>query len=209
MPSLDFFAARTDLAALLMFLLENTDVRVFESYSDYGQPLKEFRSFGELADAYEVGVDKCGRGDHILLQLWSPAVMDRLEIERIELNPQACEGQTFRYRIQGWGLIQLYLGGVYDRFITKSHFGHNSEKRAQAWGHADGVNWEALTQLSNKVQYHIRSRLAVARVPGRPVLREAYALAQSGYELTECARSSHRYDLPLPSPPRKRTTASG
>ena len=209
MPSLDFFAARTDMSALLSFLFDSTDVRVFESYSEYEQPLKEFCSFEALAASHEVGVDEHGKGRAILLQLWSPSVMSRLDIQQITLDPSRCNGHTLRYNIDGWGLIQLYLGGVHNHVITKSHYGHNSEKRAQAWGHAEDVNWEALAKLSSRIRYHISRRLAVAKVPGRPVLSEAYELARSGYELKEHAKSSERYELPPPSPVGRRGSASG
>jgi hypothetical protein len=195
LASLDFFAARTDHKVLIDFLFGSTDARVFESYSEYGQELREFRSFDELAASYPVGVDEHGHGTAVLLQLWSPSVMVDPEIERIALDARHCQGHTFRYRIEGWGLIQLYLGGVHGHIITASHFGHNSEKRARAWGHADGVDWGALTKLSNRIQYHIRRRLAVARVPGRPVLREAYELALGGYTLKDDARSPSQYEL--------------
>lgn len=200
MASLDFFAARTDHQALIDFLFENTDARVFESYSEYSQELREFRSFDELAACYPVGVDEHGHGAAVLLQLWSPSVMTQLEIRRITLDPGHCQGHTFRYCIEGWGLIQLYLGGIHERIITKSHFGYNSEKRARAWGHAEEVDWTALAKLSHRIQYHIRRRLAVARVPGRPVLREALELARGGYVLKEAAQSPGRHDLPPQDP---------
>jgi hypothetical protein len=196
LASLDFFAVRTDHQALIDFLFASTDARVFESYSEFSQELREFRSFAELAAAYPVGVDEYGRGTAILLQLWSPSVMSRLEIRRIALYPEHCQGHTFRYCIEGWGLIQLYLGGIYGRVITRSHFGHGTEKRARAWGRADGVDWTAFAKLSNRIQYHIRRRLAVARVPGRPVLGEAYDLALEGYVLKDDAYSPGQYDLP-------------
>jgi hypothetical protein len=195
MANLDFFAARSDLKAVVDFLFQATDVRLFESYSRFGQELREFFTFGELDAAYNIGVDPQGNGTAALLQIWSASVMRRLDIERIPLHPGKCKGHTFRYCIEGGGLIQLYLGGVHGRIVTKSHFGHNSERRAQVWGVADGVNWDGLKKLSNKIQYHIRNRLAVAKVPGRPVLPEAYSLAKAGYQLKEMAQAPWQYSL--------------
>jgi hypothetical protein len=196
MANLDFFATRADHEAILGFLFASTDIRMFESYSGFGQKLREFHSFEELTVAYDVGADPNGHGTAVLLQLWSPAVEPGPQIERIALDPRRCEGHTFRYCIDGWGLIQLYLGGIHGRTITKSHYGHNSEARARKWGYSDGVDWGALKSLSNRVQYHIRGRLSVARVPGRPVLAEAYGLARSGYALKEDAASPNSYRLP-------------
>ncbi len=195
MANLNFFAAESDQTALATFLFSSTDVRVFESYSEYGQELREFRSLDELAAVFPLGQDKHGNGTAALLQLWSPSVMKDLEIERIALRPECCGGHTFRYCIKGGALIQLYLGGVHERVVTKSHFGHFSEKGASKWGLDGGVNWHELKTLSNKIQYHIRKRLAVAKVPGCPVLPQAYELAQSGYALKLAAQTPWEYSL--------------
>jgi hypothetical protein len=45
MPNLDFFATEPDQRALIEFLFSGTDVRVFESSSEYDQELREFRTF--------------------------------------------------------------------------------------------------------------------------------------------------------------------
>ncbi|MBC7853776.1 MAG: hypothetical protein IAF94_10100 [Pirellulaceae bacterium] len=195
MANLDFFAAESDQRAVVDFLFTSTNVRLFESYSEFSQELREFRSLDELAAAFPLGVDKHGNGTAILLQLWSPSVMTKLEIERFALKPEKCNGHTFRHRIVGGGLIQLYLGGVHGRVITKSHFGHFAEAGARKWGVEKGVNWSELKTLSNKVQYHIRKRLAAAKVPGRPVLPEALELVRAGYSLKEAAQTSWQYTL--------------
>lgn len=178
------------------FLFRETDLRLFETYSAFGAELREFHSFEDVSAAFDVGADEHGSGAAVMLALWSPSVMENLEIERITLDPTRCQEHTFRYAIKGWGLIQLHLGGVHGRVVTASYLGHNSEKRARAWGHAESANWARLTQLSNRIQYVIRRRFAVAMVPGRPVLPEAYNLARSGYALKELATSTWRYPPP-------------
>jgi hypothetical protein len=193
--NLGFFAAEADQRAVLDFLISSTDVRVFESYSEYDAELREFRSTDELAAAFPLGTDPHGNGSAVLLQLWSPSVMRDLTITRFALNPEACDGHTFRHRIDGGGLMQLYLGGVCGRVVTKSHFGHQSQARAQKWDVDQGVNWEALKKLSNRIQYHIRQRLAAGKVPGMPVLPQALGLAQSGYALKLAAQTPWAFEL--------------
>lgn len=200
MASLDFFATRTDQKAIMDFLFTSTDVRIFELYSELGQEIREFRSFDELDAAFRIGIDQFGNGMAIHLQLWSPSVENGPSIERVNLNPAKCRGHTFRYSFGGWASIQLYFGGLYEQIITRSHLGHNTEIRARNWGYMDGVDWIALRKLSNKIQYHIRNRLAAARVPGRPVLAEAYGYARDGYELKESANASYAYELPPADP---------
>jgi hypothetical protein len=194
--NLNFFATEADQKTVVDFLFSSTDVRVFESYSEPGQNLREFHSTEELIAAFPLGSDKYGNGVAVLLQLWSPSVMKELVITKFGLDPTACDGHTFRYRIDGGALIQLYFGGVHEHVITLSHFGHQSQIRAQKWDVDNGINWDSLKTLSNKIQYHIRKRLAVAKVPGCPILPQAYELACSGYSLKWVAQSPWAYEVP-------------
>jgi hypothetical protein len=193
--NLDFFAAKADQRAVLDFLFSATDVRVFESYSEYDAELREFRSTDELAADIPLGTDPHGNGDDILLQLWSPSVMRDLTIRRFKLDPAYCNGHTFRHNIEGGGLMQLYFGGVCDRVVTKSHFGHQSQVRARAWGFDDGVNWDSLKTLSNRIQYHTRKRLAAGMAGSMPVLPEALGLARAGYALKLATQTPWAYEL--------------
>ena len=193
--NLDFFAAEADPRAVLDFLFSSTDVRVFESYSEPDAELREFPSTDELAAALPLGNDPHGNGHAILLQLWSPSVMRDLSIRRFKLDPAHCNGQTIRHNVEGGGLMQLYFGGVCDRVVTRSHFGHQSQVRAKAWEVDDGVNWDALKTLSNRIQYHIRKRLAAGKAGSAPVLPEALGLARTGYALKLATQTPWAYEL--------------
>lgn len=193
MANLDFFATRADFEQLFAFLFDETDFHVFELYSEHGKSIREFVSFADLCATFDVGQDKYGNGTAALLQLWSPSVRPKPRIQRINLDPGKRNGFTFRFCFSGHGLVQLHLGGVHDRVITKSHYGHFSERGAARWGDVSQVNWSALSKLSGKVQRHIRRKLGVAKVPGRPVLAGAYKLSTEGYELKEAAQTPWTY----------------
>lgn len=195
MANLDFFAARSDVQRLIEYLLSETDVRIFESYSEPEKEIREFRSFDELSLAFDIGGDKHGNGSAALLQLFSPSVMNELVIERINLDPKFCDGKTFRFKVSGYALIQLYPGGVHKEVLTISHFGHNSESRAREWGYTSGVNWDAMKKLSSQIQYHIRKRLAVTKAGPCPVLPEALTLVKSGLKLKYSAGTSWEYSI--------------
>lgn len=194
MASLNFFAVREDHSAIIDFLFKETDARLFELYSEFDQELLEFRSFGELAAAYDVGIDTRGS---VLLVLWSPSVMTKLEIKKIELKPKRADGAKLRHTIEGFAIIALYLGGIRDNAIVKSEYFHNSPERARKWGYRSGVDWEALKKLSNKIQYQIRNRMAVAKLPGRPILPAAFDLVKAGYTLKEMAQCDWHHDPAL------------
>ena len=124
--------------------------------------------------------------------------MQKHMVSRIALDPSKCDGHTFRYTLDGGGVMQLYFGGVHrSNVLTRSHFGHQSEPRARAWSVASGVDWIAQKKLSNRIQYHLRRRLAVARAGSCAVLLQAYELAQVGYALKVAATSPANYDYAI------------
>lgn len=183
MATLDFFAVREDYINIFDRLFSTTDVQVFEGYSEYDQELRHFRSTQELLGAFPLGVDTYGNSFAHHLQLWSPSVAPEPEIQRINLV--RVKGHTHRFCVHGMGLMQFHTGGVFGDRITKSNFGHFSEKgaRARAVGNADEVDWVASRKLSNKIIYLIKCKLRVARVPFWPVLAGALELHRGGYKL--------------------------
>ena len=184
MAQLSFFGAREDLEQVIDFLFGETDFRIFELYSEFGEELREFTTFHELDEVLNIGRDEHGNSYAALLSLWSPSVMRRPPITRVRLDPKYCNGHTFRYTLGNSGTIRLYFGGRYRRVITKSYLGHAAQRGAQS---------KALSKLSNRVSYHISRRLAVAKVPGRPVLAAAYQLYLAGFELKETANHPASY----------------
>jgi hypothetical protein len=185
MANVDFYALREDLRSLLHFICEETDLRVFESYSEPDAVLREFRSFHELSEAFEIGVDKHGHGSNVKLQLWSPGVTKDVNIVRFDLKPTKRRPHKFRHKIFGVGLIQLHLGGRFKNLITDSHYGHWNEAgaRQRSCGNADAVDWKSMSRLSGRIQRHIRNKMAVAKVMGRPILPSAFEEVRRGAEV--------------------------
>ena len=179
MANLDFFALRDDLLALLAFLYSETDCAVFESYSRHDEELRQFTTVAEIDTAYPIGEDPRGNGTAILLQLHSPSVAAPPRIKRISLK---LPGRSFRYCIESAGLMQLYLGGICDGFITQSHFGHWNETgaRQRCIFPADEVDWARQRSLSGKIQRHIKNHLSHAKIQSRYVLAHAFSAMQSG-----------------------------
>jgi hypothetical protein len=194
MPQIEFFAARDDLIELLRFFYAETDARILEHSSRPDSDLREFRSIEEVDQVFSLGCAPPRSGFNVHLALWSPTVMPKLDVRRIDFDPTRVRDAKYRLEPTGAGLIQLYLGGVADRVITKSHFGHLSQAKARTWGVDEGVQWERLSRLSRKVKYHIGRRLAAARVPGRAVLSAAAALWEQGHALKESANAPFHWE---------------
>ncbi len=130
MPNLDFYATGSDFDPLLEYLFEQSGCRVFESYSGYDTYLREFKTPDALKQAFDIG--NCKKAGHAAcLMLVPPGAQKLFKIEKILLLPTT--GHSYRYRVAGWGLIQLYLGGIGANGLLPSHTNHNSEKRAQKW----------------------------------------------------------------------------
>ena len=131
MPNCDFYAVEQDFEPVLKFVFDDLECRVFESFSAYDSELVEFTGFDQI---WKRGIGSCaGNTASTYLQLWPVNASDNVAISRITLDPVATKGATFRYAVEGWGLIQLHLGGVSESGIIVSHTNHNSEKRAQNW----------------------------------------------------------------------------
>ena len=185
MPNCDFYAAGSDFKLVLDFVFSESNCRVFESYSPYGEQLAEFNSYLEIESRYNVGQCR-GSVSSVLLQLL-PVGAGEVIIERINLEPQKCNGFKFRYCVNGWGLIQLYLGGISPTGLVHSHTNHNSEKRALAWettykstlGSVSYWSWPVIESTSRRINSFIR-KVAVAKNGSRPVLPQAsVVLAES------------------------------
>ncbi|ODB99862.1 hypothetical protein A3197_05555 [Candidatus Thiodiazotropha endoloripes] len=178
MPNCDFYAVGGDLQKVLEFVFEELGCRVFELSSKPDTELREFRSAEEVMTLG--GFGECiGNAHSVYLQLWAQSASGEVEIRKISLNPKACNGATFRYQIQGWGLIQLYLGGISKAGIIHSHTNHNSEKRAEKWastydelGAVSSWDWKVVNQVSSKLNRYIR-KISVLKLNSRPVLPEA------------------------------------
>lgn len=156
---------------------------MFEPYSLPDTELVEFHDTKEVHERYP-SPDPQRR--HVLLQLWPTKASRSLRITRLKLDPLACDGHTFRHRVEGWGLIQLYLDGVSESGIRHSHTGHYSAKGASGWegirsevAPAEDWDFTEVARVSRRLNRHIQ-KIAVGRILSRPVLPGAAALIERG-----------------------------
>jgi hypothetical protein len=186
MPNIDFYAAGADFFPVLTYVFKQSACRVFESYSPPGEEIAEFKSIEDLSARYPVGVCR-GSGPSVLLQLVPPSASHHFTIRRISMQPELCEGHTFRYAVEGWGLIQLDLGGIGPQGLVNSHSNHNTEARARKWlethrelGPIESWNWREITVVSSALNRFIRTKLATSKLGSRPVLPDAAAALAAG-----------------------------
>ena len=174
MANLDFYALGDDLRELFRFLYAETDVVVYESASEFDRDARRFATLSELEGVYNLDTNRA-----MHFQLWSPSVMACPVIRRIELK---VPGHSFRYSVEGAGLIQLYIDGIRDGVIYHTHYGHWNEAgaRQRSMHPANDCDWRALSKLSGRIQRLIRNKLAVAKLYARPILGQAFNAVQQG-----------------------------
>jgi hypothetical protein len=184
----DFYADQTDKLTILDFIFNETDLQVFDLSSPYGQNISQYKSSNEIATKFDlVNGDKFAT----TFQLWTPRHKGEPVFRRIDLDPKRCNGHTFRYSTDGWGMIQLYFGGIKNNMLSQSHIGHFSEKDAAKWqeiskfnGSIKGWDWREVQATSKKLKQYIHSKLAVTKLGSIDILPGAGKLQEQGIELS-------------------------
>src|ERR1017187_9165638 len=123
----DFFANKQDKISVVDFIFNATELQVFDHYSPYGQEINQYKSTAEIITRFDL---EKGRQSAVAFNLWAPDFGAKARFQRVELNPKYCNGHTYRYVTEGWGLIQLYLGGLEGNILFHSHIGHFNEAGA-------------------------------------------------------------------------------
>jgi hypothetical protein len=191
MPNCDFYATPEDHEGLIAWLLADGQCEIHELGADWGQPLRRFHSPAEVLAQFERRYPDGRTWRAVHLQLHVVGAGPPFVPTRVALDPQACDGATFRDSAEGWGLVQLYLGAVSrgDVRLEDSHTNHNTLKRAQTWsanypelGDVGAWDFGRITAFSSRLNREIRKR-GVARIGGRAVLPGALALWKAGVAL--------------------------
>ncbi len=180
----NFFADKNDKLQILDFIFNETDLKIYDLGSPFGQEICEYKNVEEIESKFDLeNRDKFA----ITFQLWSPRHKGKPLFRRVELDPKRCNGHAFRYATDGWGLIQLYLDGIKNGVLHQSHIGHFSEKGALNWENVNSVNgrvadwdWSEIQKTSRKLKYQIHNKLAVEKLGSLGVLEGADMLKKSG-----------------------------
>jgi hypothetical protein len=183
----DFYADKTDKLSVLDFIFNQTDLQVFDLASPYGQEICEYKSSQEISVKFDlVNGDKFA----ITFQLWTPRHKGKPVFRKVDLDPKRCNGHAFRYSTDGWGMIQLYFGGITNKVLSQSHIGHFNEKGAAKWegtnkfnGSVNDWDWKEVQATSKMLKQYIHNKLAVDKFGSTDVLLGATKLQEQGIEL--------------------------
>jgi hypothetical protein len=174
MPNCDFYALKEDCYEVLEFIFAQPGWALYELYSEWDKPVRAFDSVASVRDAFPVVQE----ATHF--RLYAPTMRGGVQYRRIDLNPGAVPGASFRYSTEGWGLIQVYFGDLRDRQLSNSHTNHNTEIRARNWsatsselGDVEEWDWPGVAKVSGRLVRYIH-KLGVSKYGSRPVLPGAH-----------------------------------
>lgn len=189
MPNCDFYAVEEEHEQLLHWLLNEGTCRLFELYSDFETPLREFLTVRDVISQFSRTSGNGRKWDAVYLQLYVIGASPQFVPRRVELDPAACGGARFRYAAEGWGLVQLYLSVPGVDGLRNSHTNHNSLKRAKAWQSVDSdvdpvSSWDfkKISAFSSRLNRQVK-KMSVAKIGSRPVLPGALKLWDAGIPL--------------------------
>lgn len=172
MPAIEFFAAPSDERSVLDLIFAIDGARVFEAYSASDQPIREYFSPSDVPQTPHLSVFLDGTGPEPIVR----------RIDYADPLP----GQTHRFTLDGWGLIQvLFARALSPTQPGLARIAHNTAKRAAAWeatypefGPASAWDFPAITRVSRRLGTAIRA-LAVPNEAHYPVLPHADAMMRA------------------------------
>jgi hypothetical protein len=179
----NFYADRKDKLELLEFIFNETDLRVFDLSSLPGKRIWEYTSAKEIDEKFDL---KNGGSNSATFQLWTSRYKGDILFRKIELDPKYSKEYNYRYSTEGWGLIQLYFGGLKNGNLYYSHIGHFNEKGAQNWESTNAFNgkvaswdWKEIEKSSRALKYQIQKKMSVSKIGSTDVMADAEILKNS------------------------------
>lgn len=193
MPNCDWYGTPADNKPILDFIFSEGTCDVYESHSEAETPLQQFTSSEEVLAQFENTYSNGKKEHSVHLQLYVKGSGPPFTPRRYSLNPERCDGATYRYSADGMGLVQLYIERCVDGVLLNSHTNRNSEKRAANWFDPDEIplwDFKAVSRFSSRLNRQIR-KLGVAKLGSQVVLPEASELWKSGARLMPYDRKTH------------------
>jgi len=183
----EFFANKADKLEILDFIFKQTDLHIYDLSSPFGEDICKYKTVDEISSKFDL--DNGGKFANTF-QLWTPRHKGKPIFRKVDLDPKRCNGHTFRYSTEGWGLIQLYFGGLKNEELNQSHIGHFNEKGVLKWEDTNKVNglvslwdWTEIQTTSRKLKYHIHNKLTTRKIGSFGALSGADQLEKQGIKL--------------------------
>jgi hypothetical protein len=146
--------------SLMRTIFASGNPTVMENYSAYEAPPQLFTSHTDVLSFAEAESSK--HAGAVNIAIYYPDMQGRLEVTRVPLNPQKCQGATYRFCCEGWGVIYAYLPVAAPVGIAP-FISANSEKRATSWastypnlGSPQMWDWTSVTRHLRRLRRALR-----------------------------------------------------
>ena len=146
--------------ALMRVVFSSDTPIVMEKYSGYDATPRRFSTHHDVLAFAETEASKPAGAVSIAIHY--PDMRGRLAVTRISLNPEACQGATYRFCCEGWGVIYAYLPVARPVGIAP-FISANSEKRAMArastypkWDSPESWDWDAVNRHLRRLRRALR-----------------------------------------------------
>ena len=120
----------SQLDELLASIFLESGVDVYPAYSDLGEHILQFQDANEVHKFAKVNLFVPKGLLHLAIRY--PNSGPAVQIQKISLNPDKCNGFTFRFSADGWGLIHVLCEAKTGTEIN-CRISVNSPKRASHW----------------------------------------------------------------------------
>lgn len=134
-------------------------VQIFEQYSEMGEEIIQIADFEHFLTYYREAAIK--EKKHLAFSLYYQEAAGSFSVNKIVLNPKYCNGHTFRYRADGWGVIGVFI--EINKSEIECRITVNSKKRAQNWAvinmdMGDPIlwNWKVVESKARKLIRFLR-----------------------------------------------------
>jgi hypothetical protein len=109
-------------------IFKQGEVVVTEANSEYDSPLKSFPD----ANALSEDLKRKDTSGFFFYSIYYPEAGGHINERRVDLIPKKCNGHTYRFKLEGWGLIHMQCR-FQDPYSLKCNIAVNSEARASNW----------------------------------------------------------------------------
>jgi hypothetical protein len=130
------------------------EVQVFESYSEMEEEIIEIHNYENYLQYFQKAIAE--KKKSIAFGLYYKEARGEMKITEIPLNPNYSNNKTYRYNIEGWGIIYIQLS--LKEIDIECRIAVNSEKRAQKWennypelGSSELWNWKIVESKARKL----------------------------------------------------------
>ncbi len=182
MPDIRLYATKRDLRDAAIFLMQDRGFTAFELWSELESPLQRFEDVDRLFAEFPIARKECE------IAWWHPALMPKARPKRDRVDPELCDGKTFRFHSIDFAMLQLSTGVYRAKKLTPSEFGLVTQQHYKDCGGRANIDWRSLNAEFNAIRKHCET-ISVGKVDGCLVLPDALRLVKSGAKLSESTRA--------------------